>query len=63
MSKIRKIGAGWRTKSGKGYNCILDEDMPKGGRFLMLKNEKKENDKHPDINLVIFEEEGEEAPF
>ena len=56
---IRGIGACWKAKSGNGYNCVLDEDVAKGERFSIFKNKSKKEDKHPDLNIVVFEDDEE----
>jgi hypothetical protein len=52
-----KIGAGWKTKSGKGYNCVLDGELPEDNRFNIFDNQYKKEDRHPDIILGYFDED------
>ena len=58
--QLIKVGAGWKAKSGKGYNCSLSQDVPKETRLYISKNKYKEKDEHPDILLGYFAEEEEQ---
>lgn len=62
---FKKIGGCWKTKSGKGYSCKLSVALPKDARFFIFKNENKEEDKQPDLNIMQADEEkpNEETPF
>lgn len=59
MADFIKVGAGWRTKSGKGYSCKLEMALEKDARFLIFSNKNKKTDKHPDIIMGYFEDEAE----
>lgn len=58
---MEKIGGLYVKQSKKGETFlkgkIRDENV------LVFKNKKKENEKHPDYNVVIIVEDGEENSF
>ena len=59
MSEFKKIGACWKNKSGKGYSCKTEVALQEGERFMIFKNTKKTEDKHPDLIMGQFIEEEE----
>jgi hypothetical protein len=61
---LRKVGAFWTAKSGKGYTGKLSEDVAEGAR-LYLGDNKKTKDSQPDMQLFIIEddEKEEQPPF
>ena len=59
---LRKVGAFWAAKSGKGYTGKLSEDVAEGARLYLGKNKYKEKDNQPDIILSIIEDDEQEAP-
>jgi hypothetical protein len=54
MSDFVKVGAGWKSKKGSGYNCLMDLDVKGGDRIVIMKNKFKKSDYHPDIILGYF---------
>lgn len=54
---FKKIGACWKNKSGKGYSCKIEVALHENDRFMIFKNEKKTEDKHPDLIIGQFEED------
>ena len=65
MAKFIKVGAGWRTKSGKMISWQFEADIAKGQRLFSSDNKFKTEDKHPDYTIGYFEEEEktDEIPF
>jgi hypothetical protein len=57
---LRKVGAFWTAKSGKGYTGKLSEDVAEGARLFLGKNKYKEKDNQPDIILSIIEDDEQE---
>jgi len=64
MSDLLKLGGLWKTKTGKGLSGQPREDnytrpafelMRSGDPFrvLVFKNDRKEQDNHPDYNMFL----------
>lgn len=63
MAEFRKVGALWRTKSGKGYSGKVEETIGPDDKLYLSKNTyKEEGDKKPDLILKVIEEEQAQAP-
>jgi len=59
----RKIGALWlKEKDGKKYFSGVLEDMRGDIRIVIFKNDKKEQEKQPDYNILLSEDRREEKP-
>lgn len=59
MANFIKVGAGWKTKSGNGHNCIIEVAVSAGDRILIFPNKQKKEAKHPDIIIGYFEDDEE----
>jgi len=58
MANFRKVGALWRTKSGKGYSGKVEETIGPDDKLYLGKNSfKADGDKKPDLILSVIEEE------
>lgn len=67
MGKMKSVGGLWvktSKKNGKKFMTGLDLKVLQGldpdqYNLLIFKNEKKDNDKQPDYNVVAVEQDGE----
>lgn len=63
MAEFRKVGALWRTKSGKGYSGKVEETIGPNDKLYLSKNTyKEEGDKKPDLILKVIVEDANQEP-
>lgn len=57
---LKKVGGAWRKENPKGKYFSLSIELADGSKqnFLMYPNDRKEQEKHPDYNIMKIVEDG-----
>ena len=65
---LRKVGAFWKPKPGSSSKTVMSGELQIGGRdseklkILLFKVENKKNERGPDYEICVREDDEQEAP-